>query len=184
MLQVTGLRDILEESEDGTSFPVSHASAHAVPLCEHSSAETILFNHSPPNLDDISLQPPDESLRRLLLETYEYRVDKIFKVLHWPTVSTSINQKYANVAGLLRSSELQALEFAIYFAATCSVNEAESDNAVSTQRSSLIQRFRYATETALSKTKLLQQPSLTSLQAFVIYLVSRFLYKSYHPTGK
>jgi hypothetical protein len=64
-----------------------------------------------------------------------------------------------------------ALELAIYFMSLCSITNEEARNLGLGDRSSLIEQYRNATETAISEAELLQHPDLIVLQAFVIYLV-------------
>lgn len=134
---------------------------------------TILFNHGLISPATNVLQPPTKQMRTTLLDLYQNRVDSVFKVLHWPTVSTAIERNYQNPQNVSESPTMQPLESAIYFLALCSITDVESERILSCKRLPLIKQYRLATEISISRANLVRNPDLTVLQAFVIYLVSR-----------
>lgn len=108
----------------------------------------------------------------MLLQLYRSRVDAVFKVVHWPTAINVIESTYADAENASQSPTTQALQFAMYFAAACSVTEFDPQTLLTEDKWSLVQRYRLATEVSISKANLFHYPDLTLLQAFVIYLVS------------
>ena len=113
-------------------------------------------------------------MRSTLLQLYRCRVDAVFKVVHWPTAINEIESSHPDTEYGSQSPAIQALEFAMYFAAACSVTDFDSEILLPEAKWSLVQRYRRATEVSISKANFFRYPDLTLLQAFVIYLVSRF----------
>jgi hypothetical protein len=113
---------------------------------------------------------PDD-MRTILLYLYRQRVDCLYKILHWPTVLEDLAKLPNEAQDRYKSSAMGALELSIYFISLCSITNDEARNLGLGERALLIERYRGATERALSEAGLLQQPNLTVLQAFVIYLV-------------
>ena len=115
---------------------------------------------------------PSEELQRKLLDLYQQRVDPIFKVTHWLTVAATIKKQYKRRQYKPSSRSVQALEFAVYFLAMCSISDNESRSILLVDRKPMLRQYLHAAETMLKKADLLQKPDLQSLQAFLIYLVS------------
>jgi hypothetical protein len=95
----------------------------------------------------------------------------MYKILHWPTVLVDIHRLHSDEPDLHNADTHKALEHSIYFMSLCSITDEEARCFGLGDRSSLIEQYRKATEHALSEARLLQQPTVASLQAFVIYLV-------------
>lgn len=68
-------------------------------------------------------------------------------------------------------SKMQALMFAIYFAAVTSLPPDECMIQFGQPKSDLLTRYRYGTEQALVQAHLLTSSEMVTLQALVIYLV-------------
>lgn len=131
----------------------------------------ILFAQGIRPIDIPHLQPPSKSTRDILLRIYQDRVDKVVKVLHWDTVLDAIERNHADGKSGVQFPAVQALEFAIYFLAICSITDNEADTMKLGNRGSLIQQYRDATEILISRADLFRNPDLAVLQAFIIYLV-------------
>jgi len=108
----------------------------------------------------------------MLLCIYQDRVDKVMKVLHWDKVLDAIERNHADGKSGVQFPAMQALEFAIYFMAMCSITDDEADTMMLGDRGSLIQQYRHATEILISRADLFRNPDLAVLQSFIIYLVS------------
>ena len=67
-----------------------------------------------------------------------------------------------------------ALCYAIYFAATLSLEDRDSGTVLGTDKNSSLLVFKYALEQALAHGGLLDRPTITSLHALAIFLVSLF----------
>lgn len=66
---------------------------------------------------------------------------------------------------------MQALMFAIYFAAITSLTPDECMIQFGEQKDDLLKRYRFGTEQALAHAELLNSMEMVTLQALVIYLV-------------
>ncbi|KAF2027988.1 hypothetical protein EK21DRAFT_70812 [Setomelanomma holmii] len=104
-------------------------------------------------------------IQRRLLELYRIRVDNVYKILHWPTIISTIE------TDLELTPSFQALKFSINFMAICSITDEEAIHFGLGPRLQLLQRQRGVLESTLACSSLLQNPDLTILQAFVIFLI-------------
>jgi hypothetical protein len=121
-----------------------------------------------------------EEKRNVLLYLYRQRVDCLYKILHWPTVLADIARLQSEAQDLYKPTPIKALELSIYFMSLCSMTNDEAWNLGLGDRTVLIEQYRDATEKALSEAGLLQQPNMTVLQAFVIYLVGSSYLSPFH----
>ena len=78
-----------------------------------------------------------------------------------------------NLANSPLDSGLEALMFAMYFVATTSLTEEQCIRILGQGRDKLIAQFKYATEAALANADFLSSMEMITLQALVIYLVSK-----------
>jgi hypothetical protein len=166
--EVTGLRETLEasdEEEESTEAIEKHDS-NRIP--SGALSNRFLFGRSSSN--DDSLDPPSQHMRYMLLRLYQDRVDCLFKITHWPTIVSKIEMQYNDGYYRPLSPSVQALEFSIYFLAMCSISDQESQEMFLENRQTLLERYRVATEISISTADLLNNPDLTNLQAFIIYL--------------
>lgn len=138
-------------------------------MVQSKTTEVMLFNHSTSVNENSSFQMPSTRTSGILVSVFKQRVDAIFKILHWPSVTTTaeIDVKDTRVI-----SGNHALELSIYFTAICTLTNEECVDILLCQRQTLLQQYKQAVETAISKTNLLSSPNRVVLQAFVVYLVS------------
>lgn len=119
--------------------------------------------------ESLNLPLPSPHISKTLLELYRARVDTVYKIVHWPTfiahVGTDRTQRFSS----------QALESAIYFVAACTITDSEAQDLSLGDRTALLKTYRTATQGFLMRSSLLQHPDVTTLQAFVIYLVRYIL---------
>lgn len=116
--------------------------------------------------------PEDQEMTRQLCEVYLQQVDPVIKILHRPSVKKwmILGQQYlSSVPG---DVAVDALGFSVRFAAAASLTEDQCRARFCTSRCRLVADARAACESALDKSGLLASPSVTALQAFVLYLVS------------
>lgn len=66
---------------------------------------------------------------------------------------------------------MQALMFAMYFAAITSLTPKECTTQFGEQKQDLLSRYRFGTEQALIQAELLNSMEMVTLQALVLYLV-------------
>lgn len=134
---------------------------------------TLLFHHTVPNLVGDATQVVTKEMKSIFFPIYKTRVDCIVKVLHWPSVMASIEKKYMGGEDGLELAKVQALESAMCYTALCTMTDEESETSFACKKAILREQLRAAAELHISKARLLEQPDLTVLQAFLIYLVSK-----------
>nr|POE76209.1 c6 finger domain transcription factor nscr [Quercus suber] len=160
---VGGLRDVLEapdvESDESSLVPSPEPARSGARNADGAAA--LLLGGSGSSVPTQASRPSSQE-RAWLHGLYRDRVDKIFKVLHWPTAHAAVDYESTTQVTV----EVEALEYAIYFVAVCTTMPYEFEN-----RDSTIGRYRLASEAALIRANLLTTRSLTTLQAFVLYLV-------------
>jgi hypothetical protein len=168
---VAGLREIFDNSDDEEVHPEPTARENA---SASTSAQALLFGSTPSCVHGCTAAPwpiMSEEKRNILLYLYRQRVDCLYKILHWPTVLADIARLHSEARDSYKPTPIRALELSIYFTSLCSITNDEAMNLGLGDRAGLIEQYRNSTERALSEAGLLQQPNVTVLQAFVIYLV-------------
>jgi hypothetical protein len=162
-LQVDDLKAVLyeDESENDGSSPGSGLLAmngrDGFVFGYHSLATTLREFHPEPNLIDY------------LWRIYSNNVDPVLKIVHKPTFERNLAKAKFNLDGL--SKGMEALMFAMYFAAVTSLKPEECRSVLQVEKSILHSRFRFAVEQALARAGFLDTRELIILQAFVIFLV-------------
>lgn len=115
---------------------------------------------------------PDAQLALQLWNVYINSVDPVLKLLHIPTVQSTV------VATILdpRSahSSIVALTFAIYYAAVTAICHDDDHEPIdlSCETLTLLSRYKLCLDRLLVVPDLMTQPELASLQALAIYAVS------------
>lgn len=165
---ISGLREIIEDSED----EAENGSITYIDTSEQTEGEPcvgamVLFPIIPVGVQH-DLPVLSHSARKILLNLYLSRVDTVYKIVHWPT---TVNLVETNPTNPTPSISNQALEHAIYFMALCTITDSEAQDLCLGIRASLLNLYILAVETLLGRSNLLQDPSVTTLQALVIYLV-------------
>lgn len=118
--------------------------------------------------------PPDAH-SAVLFRVYFNNVDPVCKILHRPTVDTY----FSNVAALFEPStrrfkfrSLEAVTFAVYFAAMNSMSVKECLTYLGEDKEELSARYKRSTESLLEQADFMNAMEITTLQALTIYIVS------------
>lgn len=120
--------------------------------------------------EDIVLPKPHQVYT--FCDIYLANVDPIFKILHGPSLRRYLQENAAELDCSPGPGGLEALRFAIYYAAVTSMDNGECRHRIGEDRTVLLARYRMGTESALAKADFINTVELSTLQAFVIYLVS------------
>lgn len=124
---------------------------------------------------------PDRELRRqcpspviidILWDTYIQNVDPICKIIHIPTFQEVIDLAKKNIDEI--SKNQLALLFSVYHFAITSMTKEIFERTFTQSRNYLLAKFRYLTEQALINVAFLRSSDLTTLQAYLQFLVSHF----------
>jgi hypothetical protein len=105
-----------------------------------------------------------------LWQFYISNVNPLLKVTHAPTMQEQIISAISNPAKI--SKPLEALMFAIYFAAITSLTEEEVQSTFTVDRAILLGKYHNATQQALVNAGFMRSSELIVLQAFFLYLVT------------
>lgn len=116
-----------------------------------------------------SLHAPPSQTRKYW-NIFIERVDPLVKVLHKPTVTTILRKMGSDFLNI--DPPMEALLFAIYFAVVTSMKQEDVLLSFLEEKQSLLSRYRYGVEQALSQAGFLTSQDLRTLQAFTIYLVA------------
>lgn len=105
-----------------------------------------------------------------LWQAFVTNVDPIAKILHIPTTQAIVFAAISNANHV--DEDLSALLFSIYFAATTSLTSTDAANLLGQPKSTALNKFKQGLEHSLAGANILDTPSMKSLQAMTIYLVS------------
>ena len=170
-LQFGGLRQLLHEPSDDDDEHESHPSLSPSTTSPFPDTHFVFGTRGQPT-DLRSLHPRSPRIAALV-EVYFHNVDPLFKVLHKPTCQSAVLAAADNIANSPLDSGLEALMFAMYFVATTSLTGEQCIRVLGEGRDKLIAQFKYATEAALANADFLSSMEMITLQALVIYLVSK-----------
>jgi hypothetical protein len=121
------------------------------------------------NVASVTTAHPSPIQMFQLWQIYISNVEPLLKITHTPTLQVQIISASANPAKIPKP--LEALMFAIYFAAITSLTEEEVHTTFSEDRAILLGRYHNATQQALVNAGFMRAPELTVLQALFLYLV-------------
>lgn len=93
-------------------------------------------------------------------------------ILHAPSVKAHFLEGGPYLHYRSGEPALNALSFAIFFAATSRLSETDSGPLAGSNKGEVLARFKLATEISLAQAELITTTDITVLQAFVIYIVS------------
>jgi hypothetical protein len=105
-----------------------------------------------------------------LWQVYLINVNPVLRVLHVPTIEPSVFAAINHPADV--PVEFKALLFAIYFAAITTLLPSDVATILGRDRTSVLYAYRRGLEISLSMASFLDSPTVTSLQAMTIYVVS------------
>lgn len=105
-----------------------------------------------------------------LWQAFVTNVDPIAKILHIPTTQATVYAAINSPHNL--KEDLDALLFSIYFAATTSLTPAAAASLLGEDKCIALNKYKQGLEQSLAAANILDTPSVRSLQAMTIYLVS------------
>jgi len=178
--EVNGLRDVLDHSSDEenetaelTSSPETSSEVYPPKfnfmICSPWSFMTLLPN---------GLQHPPKLMIHTLCSIYLHNVDPLCKLLHGPSLRRhlQLGERYLDYRP--GNSAVEALSFAVYYAAINAQPEDEFQQMFGEEKNALLHKYQFAVELSLAKADLINTMDISTLQAFLIYLVSIFIFIS------
>ena len=168
--EVDGLRHLLEHSPEEDDLDDSASNSTDAKL----SPPHFIFNE--PGIS-FELEPPypSDAHRAILFQFYFANVDPICKILHKPTsISHLVGAKdlIDESTGRFKFKSIEAITFAIYFAAVTTMSPEECLNYFSEERDVLVMRYKRSTETALTQADFMNSMEIVTLQALTLYIVT------------
>lgn len=119
---------------------------------------------------DISSLLPTRWQATQLWQAFLNNVDCLVKLLHIPTVQPTVFAAINNPKDT--APDMNALLFAIYFAAVTSLRWTEVQTILSQDRQTVLSSYERGLELSLHAKCFLDSPTILSLQAMALYLVS------------
>lgn len=116
--------------------------------------------------------PPTPHQVYTFCDIYLANVDPIFKILHGSSLRKYLQENAEGLDCSPGRGGLDALRFAVYYAAVTSMDSGECRHRIGEDRKILLARYRTGIESALVKTDFLNTVEMSTLQALAIYLVS------------
>ncbi|KAF8861905.1 hypothetical protein BDZ45DRAFT_617784, partial [Acephala macrosclerotiorum] len=104
-----------------------------------------------------------------LWQTFLDRINPLTKIIHAPTAQQRILEASADLENIPKS--IEALMFSIYYFAATSLTNEESKSLFGKEQIVLTREFKNGAHQALINASFLKSSDITTLQAFVLYLV-------------
>lgn len=115
------------------------------------------------------LHPPAIQIFQLW-QIYLNNVNPLLKINHAPTLQNQIVKASADLSNV--AEPLEALMFAMYFLSVTSMPNEEVEAAFGVSKKALLARYHTASQQALINAQFMSSSELTTLQAFLLHLVS------------
>jgi hypothetical protein len=120
---------------------------------------------------------PSKVMVDKLMDNYWRAVHIVARTMHRPTFETQYEKFWIDIsAGIEPRASFQAIVFASLLSSTVSMSEDKILAEFGVSRDSLVDNFKEGAEAALSRANFLHTTKLETLQAFVMYLVSVFIF--------
>lgn len=165
--EVGGLRQLLEDTaeEDEQDYVANH------------SPDTTYSSQILLNCTGMLVEPdhPSELHKAILIQFYFSNVHPLCKLLHGPTIKTLIFDTIRSETpkcDIPTPSSVEAIAFAMYFAAVTSMSDDDCLKLLETSKADLVVRYKSGVEIALSRANFLSSNEITTLQGLTLYIVS------------
>lgn len=163
--------------EDRNPYEGQHVDTWMAPGRDYVAPSSSIFFapgiHKVPSMSYL----PVKSVTDKLMEHYWKAVHVIARTVHRPTFEDQYQRFWQEHYHRREPrASFQAVLFAALLSSAASMSEERARNEFGRERSQLVEDFRVATETALSKAHFLRTTKLETLQAFVMYLVSQVFF--------
>ena len=151
------------DEEDSTPRSVSDA---------HTPQSAAVFGSTLSAPKDLRLLHPTPAQISQLCALFIENVDPMFKVLHIPSLRKIVSDAISNVEMIPSGTYVEALLFAMYYAAVTTLTREECLETLHDGKESLLARFKAGTERALSNADFLCECDLGTLQALTVFLIA------------
>ncbi|CAD6571186.1 MAG: hypothetical protein ASARMPRED_004233 [Alectoria sarmentosa] len=152
--EVQGLKETMDDDSEEEEEEDSQLSGQS-PAETSNSQSSVLFGSSSLHQRELRRLHPSPAQLTALFYIYQKNVDPMAKILHIPSLRKLVMSASANIDAIPSGNYVEALLFAMYYAAVTSLTQEES-----------------GTESALSNADLLSTKEIGTLQALVIFLTT------------
>ncbi|KAL9945810.1 hypothetical protein D7B24_009319 [Verticillium nonalfalfae] len=156
-------------SEDDTDSPGQTASTRE---SERGASERngLLFGHNlGPSAPDLGQFRPLPSQIPFLVDVFSENVNFCIQIVHMPALRDMIRDMRGKSAGSIPPAN-EALAFAVYYAAVTSMSEEDVASSFGAAKAELNYKFRLGLEHALARADFIRLPTVSLVQAFIIFL--------------
>ena len=172
--EINGLKDVLggsseEDSEDDDEQTPSSASQRSGQQNQQPVSHSGFVISRMTIAED--LVHPTHHQVYTFCEIYLANVDPVFKILHAPSVRRFLQGNSPQLDCSPGLSGIEALRFAIYYAAVTSMAEGECKARTGEEKGILLARFRLGIEEGLANADFVNTVDMSTLQALSIFLV-------------
>ncbi|PVI03122.1 hypothetical protein DM02DRAFT_268080 [Periconia macrospinosa] len=165
----TGLTDEFKEMEVLRPSESASRKSTLPPSAAIDASHFLLGSNGGPIQNLTMLHPPPVQMFRLW-QTFLDNVNPLSKVVHAPTTQVQVLDATTNLENLPANTE--ALLFAIYTSAICSLTDDECETMLGEPKSSLFPKYLAATKQALGVVGFIECSDIVVLQALVLLLIS------------
>lgn len=169
--EINGMREVLDQSSDEEDEDTSTQSPDSQGHANHHYDLGIGGPNNLP-LDTGALQQPALPQIHELYAVYASNVDRAVKILHIPSLRQYLLEGSGQLSCSPGSRGLEALKFAIYYAATTSLTPEDCLCQLGEDKAVLLHRYRRGVGAALARADFVNTEDMSTLQALVIFLVS------------
>jgi hypothetical protein len=135
------------------------------------AALLLIYGHNALVLDKEPPQYPTQSQVFTFCEVFLANVDPVLKILHAPSLRRYVLEGSERLDCSTGPKGLDALKFAIYYAAITSLTAGECSQQIGEDKAVLLRRYRTGIEVALVKADFVNTEEMSTLQALVIFLI-------------
>ena len=168
------MREVLNQSSDDEDDDSELTPKSCSPSLAHTDPSNFVICE-PDILPDTgsALKHPTRSQVHSLYYSFMTNVDPAVKMLHSPSLQRYLIEETGELDCSPGPNGWDALKFAIYYTTTTSLTPDECLHQLCEEKAVLLPRFRYSTELALARADFVNTEEMSTLQALVLYLVSR-----------
>jgi hypothetical protein len=168
------MREVLNQSSDDEEDD-SELTLNPSSLSLAQSGQSSFVICAPDILPDVgsALKHPTRSQVHSLYSSFLENVEPVVKMLHCPSLRRYLVEESGELECSPGPKGWDALKFAIYYTTTTSLTPDECLQRLGEEKAVLLPRFRSSTELALARADFVNTEEMSTLQALVLYLVSR-----------
>ncbi|OJJ84447.1 uncharacterized protein ASPGLDRAFT_126650 [Aspergillus glaucus CBS 516.65] len=160
--QIAELHDILEPSSPGVDDELDPDMIHP----SNKNHDAFIFGYNSVAQSLVNYHPSAMQLS-VLLNAYKQNVAPLLMILHPQTIQKVIYRSHR-----VQDEISECLLFALCFSAAVSMSPEECELLLLEKKEVVVDHFRFATEQACPRARIMSSKSLTLLQAIVLYLAS------------